>query len=184
MSTFVALLRGVNVGKAKRVPMEVLRSLLSDLGYTEVKTLLNSGNAIFQATDTSGSAHAKAVARAIWEHLAIDVPVIVKSGEQLAAIVNENPFAQVATNHSRVLVAFTQEARGLATLENIVGLVTPPEAFVVGKHAAYLHCPAGILASKAGDALVGKAGRSATTRNWATTLKLHALAGTGRATSA
>ena len=48
---------------------------------------------------------------------------------------------------------------------------------MLGRHAAYLHCPAGILESRAGEALLGKLGRAATTRNWATVLKLHALAG-------
>ena len=59
---------------------------------------------------------------------------------------------------------------------SIETLVMPPESFVLGKYAAYLYCANGILESKAGEALLGKLGRSATTRNRATTLKLHALA--------
>jgi uncharacterized protein (DUF1697 family) len=62
-------------------------------------------------------------------------------------------------------------------LAPVQALAGPDERFVVGAHAAYLHCPAGILASRAGEALLGRAGRTVTTRNWATTLKLHALAG-------
>lgn len=177
MPTFVALLRGVNVGKAKRVPMEALRNLLADLGYAEIKTLLNSGNAVFRASGASGPQHAKAIAGAISEHRAVEVPVIVKSVKQLAAIVDENPFATCAVDHSRLLVAFTQDERSLTGLRSIEALVAPPDSFVVGKHAAYLHCANGILESKAGAALLGKTGKAATTRNWATTLKLHALAG-------
>jgi uncharacterized protein (DUF1697 family) len=176
MPTFVALLRGVNIGKAKRVQMEALRGLLAGLGYAGVKTLLNSGNAVFQAPGTSAPAHAKAVASAISDTLGVEVPVVVKSAKQLAAIVNENPFASVAADHSRLLVAFTQDEDSLSALDCIGSLVTPPEGFVVARHAAYLHCTSGILESKAGEALLGKLGRSATTRNWATTLKLHALA--------
>jgi uncharacterized protein (DUF1697 family) len=176
MPTFVVLLRGVNVGKARRVPMEALRGVLSSLGYAGVKTLLNSGNAVFEASATSGPTHARAVARAISNQLGIDVPVVVKSAKQLAAIVDENPFAAAAADHSRLLVAFCQTEGELSVLKTIEALVTPPEAFVVGRHAAYLYCAAGILESNAGKALLGKPGRAATTRNWATTLKLHALA--------
>ena len=175
MTTFIALLRGVNVGKAKRVPMESFREVLTELGYTNVKTLLNSGNAVFQASGVSGAIHATAIASAIGDRLGFDVPVIVKSAKELAAIVGENPFSQIATDHSRQFVAFTQVGRSLSDLHAIETLVQPPEGFVVGKHAAYLHCVNGVLESKAGAALMGKVGKSATTRNWATTLKLHAL---------
>ena len=61
--------------------------------------------------------------------------------------------------------------------QGLEALVAPPEGFAVGKHAAYLHCASGILESKAAEALLGKAGRAATTRNWATTLKIHAIVG-------
>jgi len=181
MPTFVALLRGVNVGKAKRVPMETLRSLLSGLGYTNVKTLLNSGNAVFRASGASAPAHARSIAQAISENLSIEVPVIVKTIKQLDAVLKENPFVRVAEDHSRLLVAFTQADQSLSGLKMIEPLVAAPEGFLVGKHAAYLHCPTGILESKAGEALLGKVGKTATTRNWATTLKLHALAGAGDA---
>lgn len=77
---------------------------------------------------------------------------------------------------ARLLVALPQDDGGLAPLHGIEPLVAKPESFAVGKHAAYLHCANGILESKAGKALLGKMGSSATTRNWATTLKLHALA--------
>jgi uncharacterized protein (DUF1697 family) len=177
MPTFVALLRGVNVGKGRRVPMEALRSLLSGLGYADVKTLLNSGNAVFHATGPSGPAHAKAIAGALSERLSVEVPVIVKTARQLAAVVADNPFADGAPDHSRLLVAFAADTQALAGLKSIETLVAPPEGFAVGRHAAYLHCANGILESKAGEALLGRLGQAATTRNWATTLKLHALAG-------
>lgn len=176
MPTFVALLRGVNVGKAKRVPMAEFRALLSKLGYTQVATLLNSGNAVFRSARGGPPAHAAKIAAALASELEVDVPVIVKSASELAAIVAGNPVKAEAAEHSRLLVAFTQEGKALASLAVIQSLVVPPERFVIGEHAAYLYCAAGILQSKAGEALLGRAGRAATTRNWATTLKLHALA--------
>jgi uncharacterized protein (DUF1697 family) len=175
MPKFIALLRGVNVGKGKRVPMAELRALLTRLGYTNVATLLNSGNAVFDSGKGAPAKHAAEIAAAIASQLEVDVPVIVKSADELASIVSENRIKLDAAQHSRFLVAFVQDTKALAGLTAIKPLVAPPERFVIGKHAAYLHCAAGILESEAGKALLGKAGRSATTRNWATVLKLKAL---------
>ena len=175
MPTFVALLRGVNVGRAKRLSMADLRSLLSGLGYTKVATLLNSGNAVFHAAKGAPAKHAADIAAAILGQLKIEVPVIVKSARELAFIVSESPIQAGAEDHPRFLVAFAQDARALSHLAAIDSLVVPPERFSVGRHAAYLFCARGILESEAGKAVLGKAGRSATTRNWATVLKLQAL---------
>ncbi len=176
MSTFVALLRGINVGKAKRIAMADLRVLLEGLGYTDVTTLLNSGNAVFHATKGTSLKHAADIATAIARQLQSDVPVIVKSAEELNAVVAGNPWASSAPDHSQLLVAFAQDAQVLAGLKTISPLVVAPEEFSVRAHAAYLHCASGILESKAGKALLGKAGQAVTTRNWATVLKLQALA--------
>lgn len=177
MTTFVALLRGVNVGKAKRVPMAEFRKLLAGLGHTQVATLLNSGNAVFRSKSGSPARIASAIAQAISRKLNVEVPVIVKSAKEFAAIVADNPFEVGALDHSRFLVVFTQDSATLAELAAIASLVTPPERFAIGRHAAYLYCTDGILKSKAGESVLGKVGRRATTRNLATTLKLHALAG-------
>ena len=176
MTTFIALLRGVNVGKAKRVPMADFRKLLAALGYTDAVTLLNSGNAVFRSRSGTPARLASAIAEAIARKLKVEVPVIVKSATELAEIVAENPFKVDEAEHSRFLVAFTQEPKLLGELAAIEPLVKPPERFAIGRHAAYLYCANGILESRAGAALLGKAGRRATTRNFATTLKLRALA--------
>ncbi len=175
MPTFVALLRGINVGKAKRIPMAELRALLEELGYTDVATLLNSGNAVFRAAKGTPAIHAKQIAAAIASRMGFDVPVVVKSARELAAIVSENPLAEDATNHSQLLVVFAQGNAAFAGLSAVANLVQPPERFAIGDSAAYLDCAAGILESKAGEALLGKVGKSVTTRNWATVLKLQTL---------
>ncbi len=181
MPRFVVLLRGVNVGKAKRVPMAEFRTLLSQLGYTGVATLLNSGNAVFTATSGTPAGHAADIASAIAGKLKVEVPVIVKSAKELSAIIAGNPIKAEAAEHSRLLVAFTQDSKLISGLTAVEALVVPPEQFWVGKNAAYLLCAKGILESEAGAALLGKAGKSATTRNWATALKLQALASEGNA---
>lgn len=174
--TYVALLRGVNVGKAKRVPMADLRALLSALGFTGVSTLLNSGNAVFRARAGAPAKLAADIAAAILARLQVEVPVVVKAAGELDAIVSACPLTFGEPDHSRVLVAFTQDPKALAALAAIDALIKPPEQFAVTDQAAYLFCAGGILESKAGEALLGKLGRSATTRNWATVLKLRALA--------
>jgi uncharacterized protein (DUF1697 family) len=179
MPTHIALLRGVNVGGAKRVPMAEFRSLLRGLGFSGVCTLLNSGNAVFGAARAPSAKLAASIAAAIRRELAIEVPVVIKSAGELAAIVAENPFASAAVDPSRLLVAFAADGQALARLAPLSALVAAPEQFHLGRLAAYLHCPDGILQSKAGEALLGKVGQDVTTRNWATVQKLHALASVG-----
>lgn len=176
MPVYIALLRGVNVGSAKRVPMAELRALLTDLGHQDVVTLLNSGNAVFRASRGQPAAIAAGISKVITSRLGLEVPVIVKSAKDLTTIVSDNTLAAQAPDHSRLLVAFVQKPDTLTALTTIEPLIVPPEQFLIGSSAAYLHCPAGVLASKAGAALLGKAGGAATTRNWATVLKLQALA--------
>jgi len=165
---FVALLRGINVGKVRRVPMAELRNLLAALGYRDVQTLLNSGNAIFESTTRSTPTHAHRIETALAESFGIETHVIVKSAADLAAICAENELAAIATDPSRLLVACTARAGDLRSLELLAPLTRPPEKFLLGRHAAYLWCPNGILESRAAQALLGKAGLVATSRNWAT----------------
>lgn len=175
MTTYVALLRGINVGKAKRIAMADLRALLEGLGYTDVATLLNSGNVVFKVGRGAARKLAADISAAIANRLGVEVPVIVVSASELALIARENPFANTVEDASRLLVAFVADANVLAAMSAIGAHVVAPEQFHVGTQAAYLHCSTGILESRAAEALLGKAGKAATTRNWATVQKLQAL---------
>ena len=175
MPIFVALLRGINVGKAKRVSMEALRAVLGGLGYTKVATLLNSGNLVFLAAGGTPAQHAAAIAEALATQLQLDVPVIVKSAKEFASVVAENRLAGAAFDPSRLLLAFIGDAQARSDVAAIAQLTVAPEVFFMGTHAAYLLCSNGILESKAGKALLGKGGKARTSRNWATVLKLQAL---------
>jgi uncharacterized protein (DUF1697 family) len=179
MPQFVALLRGINVGKAKRIPMANLRALLTGLGYTNVASILNSGNAVFHATGGAAAKHAKDISAAIAVQLKVEVPVVVKSVKELSSIIAENPIVAEAEEYPRLLVAFVQDANSMSDIRAVEPLVISPEQFALGRNAAYLLCARGILESKAALALLGKAGRMATTRNLATILKLEALAKAG-----
>lgn len=175
MNRFVVLLRGVNVGKEKRVPMAKFRAVLEGLGHGSVRTLLNSGNAVFTSSSRSTDKLAEGIAAAVEEHFGIAVPVIVKSAAEFTTIVNGNPFPPPEPDHSRFLVAFAMDTSRLQELAGLVALAQPGEQFAVTAQAAYLHCTGGILESKLAKALLGRVGRGVTSRNWATVLKLAAL---------
>jgi uncharacterized protein (DUF1697 family) len=181
--TYLVLLRGVNVGKAKRVPMADFKSLLLGLGCSAATTLLNSGNAVVVAPKTTPGALAKTIAEAMIRRFGFEVPVVVKSADELNAIVEDNTLAPLEEHHSRFLVVFAQTADPLARLQGLEDAVQPPERLLLGAHAAYLYCANGILESKAAEAVLGKSGKAVTTRNWATVLKLHALANQGGAST-
>jgi uncharacterized protein (DUF1697 family) len=172
---FVVLLRGVNVGKANRVPMVAFRQLLEAQGFAEVRTLLNSGNAVFRADAPAAARHAKAIGDRLLQGLGVNVLVVVKSSAEFQTAVAENPFALAAEDHPRFLVAFAQDKGAAQGLSTLVPMLQPRERFHIGSHAAYLDCAGGILQSRAGSAVLGKLGRGVTTRNWATVLKLEAL---------
>ena len=175
MPRFVALLRGVNVGKANRVPMAAFRSLLEAEGFSEVATVLNSGNAVFRSTGRSAAAHARAIRVGLERELRVQVLVVVKSAAEYLAAVSQSPFAVPQEHHSRFLLAFANATAGTQGLSPLSPRLEPPERFEIGAHAAYLYCARGILESKLGSAVLGDAGREVTTRNWATVLKIRAL---------
>ena len=181
MTTFVILLRGVNVGKAKRVPMAEFKALLLALGCTDARTLLNSGNAVVQSTAASSAALAPRVADAMAQRFGFEVPVVVKSAAELQAIVKGNPLTATVADASRLLVVLAQDSSCIAELQSLQDLLLPGDALQVQVQAAYLHCASGILESRVAAALLGKAGRLITSRNWATVMKLQTLLNATRA---
>jgi uncharacterized protein (DUF1697 family) len=182
MRTHIVLLRGVNVGAAKRLAMADFRMLLTDLGHGDVATLLNSGNAVFSVAPvvtpaaTQPQALAQAIERALAERLQLAVPVVVLPVATLRAAVAENPFTDPSLDASRLLLAFAADGAGLAALAPLAARAQPPDQFHLGAHAAYAYCPGGLLDSPVGGALLGKSARSVTTRNVTTAAKLLALA--------
>jgi uncharacterized protein (DUF1697 family) len=175
MPRYVALFRGINVGKAKRIAMADLRALLGKLGFTGVQTLLNSGNAVFTAPAEPAGPLADRIRQAVHKKLGVDALVIVKSGKDIADIIKGNAIGRTATDSSRLLVAMTSEPKTLASLKKLAQSDWGDERLHVGKHAAYVWCANGILESKAAVALLGGLGNIGTTRNWATLEKIHAL---------
>ena len=175
MTRYAALLRGVNVGRGPRVSMAAFQALLTGLGFSEVKTLLNSGNAVFSTPRTEPAVLAGRIGAALLKELGTAVPVIVVTGEALSMAADGNPFE--SADPSRLLVAFAQDRAVLRHLEpSLRAALRSPDEFALGPAAAYLHCPGGIARSKAAEALLGRLGLGVTTRNLATTRKLARLA--------
>jgi uncharacterized protein (DUF1697 family) len=171
----VALLRGINVGKAKRIAMADLRELIEGLGYSGVRTLLNSGNVVFDAPRADTAHIAVAIEKAIIERFGFGAAVVVVTAKELEAIVAADPLSKVAVNPSRYLVAFVTDVRRLADAKALSAQSWSPEALALGKGAAYLWCADGINESKLVLAFYRATRESATMRNWATVLKLLAI---------
>jgi uncharacterized protein (DUF1697 family) len=172
----IALFRGINVGRAKRVAMADLRALAEDLGYRETKTLLNSGNLVFAATGASARGAASRIEGALVSRLGVSARVTVITGAELAVIVAENPLLGIAHDPSRLLVAVLRDPKDRRLLEPLTRRKWSPDALAVGRRAAYLWCASGLLDSPLWEAVGRALGDGVTSRNWTTILKLEALA--------
>ena len=179
MAVHVALLRGINVGKNNRVPMATLRGLLEDLGYTDVRTHLNSGNAVFTVPGRQQPATvATKLEAALLDETGLTLRVVVRSGKELADVVAKNPFAVEATDAARFLVAFLSEPVLSGRLRDVDADVLAPELFHVARREIYLWLPGGIQNSPLMKVLTDqKIGVATTARNWNTVTKLLELAG-------
>ena len=172
MKECIALIRGINVGKAKRIAMSELRSLFVGLGLDNVRTLLNSGNVLFRCARPNTGKLALAIQNAMAKTCGITASVTVITAPNLSAIVRENPLLRVAKDPSRHLVAFVMQPRSLVPLRSMMDEAWAPDALAVGSRAAYLWCADGVLDSKLSRMFARRAGETVTTRNWATVLKL------------
>jgi uncharacterized protein (DUF1697 family) len=171
MARQIALLRGINVG-AKKVAMARLRELFAELGYADVKTYVNSGNVVFSGR----KANAKKIEAAIEAEYGFDVAVVIRTRDELAAVVAANPLREVASNASRYLVLFS----GGGDIDAAKAEGVKPgkgEQFAIVGSEAYLWLPHGVHASPLVKALNEKRlGVTLTGRNWRTVQKLLELA--------
>lgn len=172
----IALIRGINVGRAKRVAMADLRTLVTDLGYGHARTLLNSGNVVFSAAGAEPAHAAARIQAALAAELGVSAWVMGLSAQELADVVANNPLLEIADNPSRLLVAFLANPADRVLLKPLLEQDWAPEAMAIGARVAYLWCPDGVLASRLLKAVSQATGDAVTTRNWATVTKLHALA--------
>ena len=170
-----ALLRGVNVGPAKRVAMADVRALVEGLGYADVRTWLNSGNVVYTAPGVTPADAARRIEEALRARLGVSARVVALTAEELAVAVAGNPLAEVADNPSRLLLAVPADPEARIRLEPLLEQDWAPEALALGTRVAYLWCPEGVVASRLNEAVGHLLGDAVTSRNWTTMTKLEAL---------
>lgn len=185
MTAFVALLRGVNVGGHRKVPSADLRAVAVEAGFTDVVTILNSGNVVLVAPETvvddavqvATSQVAAAISAGILARLGLDVDVVAVSAATLDEAVAANPFPEAArSDPSHLLVTFCADPPDEERIRAFDTSAFPEELAWVGG-IGYTHFPEGVGTSRLTPAVLKRAlGTEGTARNWNTVLKLQALA--------
>jgi uncharacterized protein (DUF1697 family) len=163
----VIMLRGINLGPNRRVPMADLRALLGDAGYEDVRTYVQSGNVVLESTAKAAELEREAAAL-ISERFGFDVPVVVRTARQLAAVVKHNPLGDVAENPKRYQVSFLAEKPAAVAVRALEDTAAGDERVVCHGREIYSWHPDGVARSKLATALSGKKLGTATARNWTT----------------
>jgi len=176
MNTYIALLRGVNIGRAKRIAMADLRALVEDLGFTDPKTLLNSGNVVFRGLAPSTDEIASRLFDAIAESHPFSANVVVLNLSELDEVISANPLPHETLDHSRLIVAFVASPDSLRPAESLSEGSWNGEEIAVRGRAAYFWLPEGVANSELTKEFWKVTGDAATARNWATVLKIKAAA--------
>lgn len=176
MPRYVALLRGINVGGNQRVAMADLRELLSGLGTTEVRTHLQSGNAVFTSSSAEPEQLASQIERCIQEQMGLIVRCLVRSTEEMDAVIHGNPFRDVATDGSKMIVLFLSKSPDPNLLAAHDPTKLGPEEIRLGDRVVYQWCQSGVLEAPPVGVFVEKHLKvTVTARNWNTVTKLGAL---------
>jgi uncharacterized protein (DUF1697 family) len=178
MARYVALLRGINLGRNRRIGMADLRDALTDAGYEEVRTLGQSGNVVLDAPGgRSADAVADQVERAIADRFGMESRVVVRTPRQLAAVVERDPLGDVADDPRLYLVHFLSDKPAAAALRSLKVADVAPEVFAAHGRELYSWHPSGQQRSPLAKLIADTdLGVVVTNRNWNTVTKLLALA--------
>jgi uncharacterized protein (DUF1697 family) len=177
MTIHIGLLRAVNVGGSGRLAMSDLREVMTELDFSDVRTLLQSGNVVFRGNRASGAALEGKLTTAVRERLGVSTEFFVRTAKEWDALIGANPYPEAASSDPGhlVIMALKDEptAKAVAALRSAI---TGPETVeALGRHL-YIVYPAGIGRSRLTNALIeSKLGTRGTGRNWNTVLKLAAL---------
>ncbi|WP_413759409.1 DUF1697 domain-containing protein [Streptomyces sp. MMBL 11-3] len=175
---YAALLRGINVGGSRKVPMAGLRTLLQGLGYADVGTYLQSGNAVFSSDRGDEDALAAEVSAALAEHFGFTVDVLVRDHAYLRAVLDACPFPAAELEAKQLHATYFSAPVGPDRFASVDGAAFLPEEFRLGDRVLYLYAPEGLGRSKLAEVLARPRltkGVVATTRNWNTVVKLAEL---------
>jgi len=172
----IVLLRGINLGARNRISMPKLRALLTDAGFDDVRTYLQSGNVVLSSRASADSV-ARTCERLITDALGLDIDAVGRTRTELAKVVRRNPLAKVATDPKRYQVSFLSGKIDAKVARTLRELAAPQEQLVISGREVYAWHPAGVARSKLWTRLAGRdLGVTATARNWTTVTSLLALA--------
>lgn len=173
LTPYVALLRAVNVGGHNAVPMPALQALLTSLGLHDVRTYIQSGNAVFRSPPTSEPELVARLEQALAQTFGGAIRVIVRSADDLAAVLQRHPLLGAGLDDKLLHVAFLAEEPSPAAVASLDPGRSPPDTFAVLGREVYLGYPQGMGKSKlTADYLERRLQTAATARNWRTVTTL------------
>lgn len=173
----IALLRGINVGGNKKVPMAQLRELMERLGFSDVATYVQSGNVVFSGPRRAARTIAREIEAGIVDEFGFEVLITIRTRDELAAIVEANPLGATVAAGNLFHVVFLSDAPDPDAVARVVPEDHGSEAYALIGRELYLSTPAGLSQSKLARALTERPLRvRATSRNWRTVAKLLELA--------
>jgi len=178
MTTYIALLRGINVGGKKMIAMADLRALVAKLGFEDANSLLQSGNLVFRGPKQSTATLERTLEQAVLKQLKVETDFIVRTETEWAEIIASNPFREAAKRDPGHLVVMSLKAAPTKTqLSALQSAIKGREEVRGDGKQAYVIYPDGIGRSKLTISVIeSKLGTRGTGRNWNTVLKLGALA--------
>lgn len=172
----IVLLRGINVGGHARVPMAELRRVLEAAGHEQVRTHLQSGNVVLDATTASETALTASIEKLLADHFG-PIRVVIRTPAEVAAAEHNNPLAAIATNPARSAITFLTTAPAAGRVESLDAAAVAPDLFAVSGREVYLWYPEGQATTKLNLALLERRlGVIGTSRNANTVTKLIELA--------
>jgi len=177
MTTYISLLRGINVSGQKKVKMAELKALYESLGLQNVVTYIQSGNVIFKSDKNSESLK-MLLEQTIKQNYSFEVPVEVISQKDFLMVNEHLPFTDVdlELDGSKVLITFLSAAPKTELVEKLMTYVKSPETLIINNKVIFLRCPNGYGKSKLSNNFIeNKLKVTATTRNLKTLVKLSAL---------
>jgi uncharacterized protein (DUF1697 family) len=176
MKTFIALLRGINVGGSNRIPMSNLRTLCGELGWSNVQTYIQSGNLVFSASGKAAALEAK-LQRAIESHFGFSISVIVRSAADWPAYIESNPFLDACKKEPHlVMLCLSKISPKPDAAKNLLERAKSGERIIQSGNALWIHFAGGVARSKLSPALLDRiVGSPVTARNWLTVLKLQEM---------
>ena len=176
MTTYIALLRGINVGGKNSLPMKELVAVLEKLGAANVKTYIQSGNAVFESDTQNASTLCRKISAEVKQLRSFEPHVLLLKSQELEKAIENNPFPEAEGAPNTLHVGFLDSASQHPDLKKLESLKSASEEFRLEHKVFYLHTPDGLGRSKLAGSVEKVLGIPMTFRNWRTVCKLREMA--------